>query len=40
LIVEMILIYKIEMHKHEQSPKLFQALFIKCDCINKLCEMQ
>ena len=32
----MILIYKIEKYKHEQCPILFQALFIKCDCINKL----
>jgi len=26
----MILIYYIETHKPEQSPILFQALFIKC----------
>jgi len=32
----MILIYYIETHKPEQGPILFQALFIKCDCINKL----
>jgi len=32
----MILIYYIETHKHEQSPKSFQAMLIKCDCINKL----